>query len=82
MLLSVLAYENKGGHIIRRLQEEIQREAQRSERDVTPIMMSLTTGYYTRDSILYTGKERERAHSSGYRKFHGFNKNQLILRKM
>jgi hypothetical protein len=40
----VLAYENKGGHIIRRLQEEIQREAQRSERDVTPIMMSLTTG--------------------------------------
>jgi hypothetical protein len=44
VLLSVLAYENKGGHIIRRLQEEIQREAQRGEHDVTPIMMSLTTG--------------------------------------
>ncbi len=44
VLLSVLAYENKGGHIIRRLQEEIQREAQRAEHDVTPIMMSLTTG--------------------------------------
>jgi len=41
----VLSYENKGGHIVKRLQEEIQREAQKSQHDVTPITMALTTGF-------------------------------------
>ena len=45
VLLSVLSYENKGGHIVKRLQEEIQREAQKSQHDVTPITMALTTGF-------------------------------------
>lgn len=45
VLLSVLAYENKGGHIIRRLQEEIQKQASSSEHDVTPITMALTAGF-------------------------------------
>jgi len=44
-LLSVLSYEAKGGHIIKRLQEEIQREAQKGQHDVTPITMALTTGF-------------------------------------
>ena len=39
VLLSVLSYENKGGHIVKRLQEEIQKEAQTSNHDVTPITM-------------------------------------------
>ena len=45
VLLSVLAYENKGGHIIRRLQEEIQKQAGSGEHDVTPITMALTAGF-------------------------------------
>lgn len=45
VLLSVLAYENKGGHVVRRLQEEIQRQAQNAQHDVTPITMALTTGF-------------------------------------
>jgi len=45
VLLSVLSYENKGGHIVKRLQEEIQKEAQTSNHDVTPITMALTTGF-------------------------------------
>ena len=45
ILLSVLSYESKGGHIVKRLQEEIQREAQKSQHDVTPITMALTTGF-------------------------------------
>jgi negative elongation factor C/D len=45
ILLSVISNENKGGHIIKRLQEEIQREAQQGHHDVTPITMSLTTGF-------------------------------------
>ena len=42
VLLSVLSYENKGGHVIKRLQEEIQREAQKSQHDVTPITMVIS----------------------------------------
>jgi negative elongation factor C/D len=45
VLLSILSYENKGGHIVKRLQEEIQREAQQGQHDVTPITMALTTGF-------------------------------------
>lgn len=44
VLLSVLAHESKNGHVIRRLQEEIQKEAQRSHHDVTPITMALSAG--------------------------------------
>lgn len=44
VLLSVLAHETKGGHIVRRLQEEIHREAQNSQHDVTPITMALLAG--------------------------------------
>ncbi len=45
VLLSVISYENKGGHIIKRLQEEIQKQAQADDHDVTPITMALTTGF-------------------------------------
>ncbi len=41
VLLSALARENKGGHVIRRLQEEIDSEARRNHRDITPITMAL-----------------------------------------
>lgn len=46
VLLSVLAHENKGGHIIKRLQEEIQKEARRAHHDVTPITMALLAGSF------------------------------------
>ena len=45
VLLSVLAYESKGGHIIRRLQEEIQKEAGKADHDVTAITMALSAGF-------------------------------------
>ena len=45
VLLSVLSVENKGGHIIRRLQEEIQRQAANSDHDVTAITLALTAGF-------------------------------------
>lgn len=45
VLLSVLAHESKGGHVIRRLQEEIQKEAQLAQHDVTPITMALVAGF-------------------------------------
>ena len=35
----------KGGHIIRRLQEEIQKQATNSEHDVTAITLALTAGF-------------------------------------
>lgn len=44
VLLSVLAHESKGGHVIRRLQEEITKEAGRGQHDVTPITMALLAG--------------------------------------
>ena len=46
MLLSVLAHENKGGHVVRRLQEEIQRVAKTDgAHDVTPVTMALLAGF-------------------------------------
>ena len=46
VLLSVLAHENKGGHVVRRLQEEIQRVAKTDgAHDVTPITMALLAGF-------------------------------------
>jgi len=45
VLLSVLSGEQKGGHVIRRLQQEIQKEAQGKEHDVTPITMALMAGF-------------------------------------
>ena len=39
--MSVLAHENKGGHVIKRLQEEISREARSKHHDVTAITMAL-----------------------------------------
>ena len=42
---SVLAVENKGGHIVRRLQEEIQKQATDSDHDVTAITLALTAGF-------------------------------------
>lgn len=45
VLLSVLSAEQKGGHVIRRLQQEIQKEAQGKDHDVTPITMALMAGF-------------------------------------
>jgi len=45
VLLSVLASEQKGGHVIRRLQQEVQKEAMKSNHDVTPITMALMAGF-------------------------------------
>jgi len=45
VLLSVLAQEQKGGHLIRRLQQEVQKEAMKSNHDVTPITMALMAGF-------------------------------------
>ena len=45
MLLSVLAIEPRGGHVIRRLQQEVQRQATRANHDVTPITMALMAGF-------------------------------------
>ena len=45
VLLSVLSSEQKGGHVIRRLQQEIQKEAQGKEHDVTAITMALMAGF-------------------------------------
>jgi len=45
VLLSVLATEQKGGHVIRRLQQEVQKEAMKSNHDVTPITMALMAGF-------------------------------------
>ncbi|CAB4057623.1 TH1L [Lepeophtheirus salmonis] len=45
VLLSVLAHEPKGGHVIQRLQEEIQTQAQKANHDVTPITLSLLSGF-------------------------------------
>ena len=46
VLLSVLAHENKGGHVVRRLQEEIQRVAKTDgAHDVTPVTMALLAGF-------------------------------------
>jgi len=45
VLLSILANESRGGHIIRRLQQEVQRQAMSSGHDVTPITMALMAGF-------------------------------------
>ncbi len=45
VLLSVLASEPRGGHVIRRLQQEVQRQATRANHDVTPITMALMAGF-------------------------------------
>ena len=45
VLLSVLATEQKGGYVIRRLQQEVQKEAMKSNHDVTPITMALMAGF-------------------------------------
>jgi len=45
VLLSVLATEQKGGHVIRRLQQEVQKEAMKANHDVTPITMALMAGF-------------------------------------
>ena len=45
VLLSVLATEQKGGHVIRRLQQEVQKEAIKENHDVTPITMALMAGF-------------------------------------
>ena len=45
VLLSVLATEQKGGHVIRRLQQEVQKEVMKSNHDVTPITMALMAGF-------------------------------------
>ena len=45
VLLSVLATEQKGGHVIRRLQQEVPKEAMKSNHDVTPITLALMAGF-------------------------------------
>jgi hypothetical protein len=45
VLLSVLASEPRGGHVIRRLQQEVQKQATRANHDVTPITMALMAGF-------------------------------------
>jgi len=45
VLLSILASEARGGHVIRRLQQEVQRQAMTSGHDVTPITMALMAGF-------------------------------------
>jgi len=45
VLLSVLASESRGGHVIRRLQQEVQRQATRANHDVTSITMALMAGF-------------------------------------
>eukprot|EP00096_Caligus_rogercresseyi_P008911 TRINITY_DN2913_c0_g1_i1.p1 TRINITY_DN2913_c0_g1~~TRINITY_DN2913_c0_g1_i1.p1 ORF type:complete len:612 (-),score=242.13 TRINITY_DN2913_c0_g1_i1:93-1928(-) len=45
VLLSVLAHEPKGGHVVQRLQEEIQSTAGSLSHDVTPITLSLLSGF-------------------------------------
>ncbi len=40
----MLANESKNGHVIRRLQEEMLKEAQGAHHDVTPITMALLAG--------------------------------------
>ena len=42
----MLAHESKGGHVVRRLQEEIQRVAKTDgAHDVTPVTMALLAGF-------------------------------------
>ena len=52
VLLSVLSSEQKGGHVIRRLQQEIQKEAQAANHDVTPITMALMAGFQVKQSVV------------------------------
>ncbi len=48
-MLSVLANESRNGHVIRRLQEEMLKEAKSSQHDVTPITMALLAGKYSKN---------------------------------
>ena len=45
VLLSVLGAEQRGGHVIRRLQQEVQKQANKANHDVTPITMALMAGF-------------------------------------
>eukprot|EP00088_Acartia_fossae_P013799 TRINITY_DN17301_c0_g1_i1.p1 TRINITY_DN17301_c0_g1~~TRINITY_DN17301_c0_g1_i1.p1 ORF type:complete len:589 (+),score=153.64 TRINITY_DN17301_c0_g1_i1:41-1807(+) len=45
VLLSVLGAEQRGGHVIRRLQQEVQKQAIKANHDVTPITMALMAGF-------------------------------------
>jgi len=45
VLLSILATEGRGGHVIRRLQQEVQKQAVSASHDVTPITMALMAGF-------------------------------------
>ncbi|XP_023330402.1 negative elongation factor D [Eurytemora carolleeae] len=45
VLFSVLGSEQRGGHVIRRLQQEVQKQAIKAHHDVTPITMALMAGF-------------------------------------
>jgi len=45
VLLGTLGTEQRGGHVIRRLQQEVQKQAIKANHDVTPITMALMAGF-------------------------------------
>jgi len=46
LLSSLAASESKNGHVVRRLQQEMAKEAREAEHDVTPVTMALMAGFH------------------------------------